>query len=162
MNASSEHVTGYSIYSQGEVNVNETSCVVMLMAPVGPGNITVGYFRQSGSPSAPGINASVTLPVHIKIVDPSGQTIIEKDTITPTAFPIAFQARGQYKVYITNNGAEKSPIPIGSQFEQGNAQNREADKFVAAVTLTVIGAVLVAIGVALRSTSKRSIVKESK
>ncbi|MFA5572944.1 MAG: hypothetical protein WDA42_07530 [Candidatus Bathyarchaeia archaeon] len=151
---------GYNIYNSGEVDVSETFCNVILIAPVGSGNITLGIFRAPDTEAPPGFTDTVTLPVHVKVLDPANQTILEQDTITPSYLPIDFRLRGEYKVYLTNNGEERSAIPIGLQFEEGSRQNIEADKHLLAITLTLLGITLLVIGLLIKSPLKRQRVKE--
>lgn len=91
----------------------------------------------------------VVLPVHLKVVDPAGQTLLEQDIVTPAIFPINFDTRGEYKIYLTNNGSERSGIGIGLMFQSNNPQNREADKYLLSCTLIAVGAVVVAVGLTL-------------
>jgi hypothetical protein len=157
MNASSAHVPTNSLYSFGDVGVKETCSYILLMAPVGPGNLTVGYFRLPGSvsPSVPGLGDFVLLPVHLKIIDPTNQTLFEKDIVTPRSFKLDFTIRGQYSVYLTNNGNKTSPIPIALQFEQGNSQNKEADKYLLSLILTIVGITLISVELSAAIFSKK-------
>jgi hypothetical protein len=157
VNAASSHVTGASIYNQGEVSPGETSCNVIIIGPVGSGNLTVGYRQVPGSHGTlpPGMNASVSVPVHLKVTDPANHTSLEQDTVTPGMFPIEFTTRGEYNVYLTNNGNERYALPIGTTFEMDNPQNREADKYLLSVVLTAGGPVCIAIGLILNFTSRR-------
>jgi hypothetical protein len=149
MNAASSHVTGSSVFASREVSPNETVCYALLMAPVGSGNLTVG---SNNLPSTTHqqlpfwLNESVVLPVHLKVTDPTNRILIEQDIITPYTCPIEFSARGEYRVYLTNNGNESTSIPIGTAFEMHNSQNREADKYLLALLLTGAGVVCLAIG----------------
>ncbi len=157
LNAASSHVTRSATVSQITVNPEETSGYVLFMAPVGHGNFTVGYNRDpdwTRQNLPPGIPETVVLPVHLKITDPTGQTLLEKDTVTPAIFPFNFDTRGEYRVYITNNGNESSSMPIGIKFEQNNPQNREADKYLMSWMLIAVGAVVVAVGLTLNLVSK--------
>ena len=155
VNASDEHVPNEKIYSRGEIGANETGGYVILIAPVGVGNVTVGFFRSPGSHSPPGFEDVVVLPIHIKIEDPTNQTLVEQDIITPHSFEIDFNRRGHYQVHLTNNGTEDSPIPIGLRFEDGNPQNREADKFLLSIILTALGTILMATDSFIKFFSKR-------
>jgi hypothetical protein len=158
LNAASSHVIGSSITAQGTVNPGETSCNVLFMAPVGHGNFTVGYNKdpdRNWTQLPPGMNATVVLPVHLRITDPTGQTLLEQDIVTPASFPINFDTRGEYKVYLTNNGSEQSAIPIGTKFELNNPQNREADKYSLSLSLIAVGAVCTIAGLALNLVSKK-------
>ena len=163
MNAASSHVIGSSIYASGEVSPGETSCNVLLMAPVGQGNLTIGYNKSPGSrqqlPSW--MNESVTAPIHLKVTDPANQTLLEQDIVTPGTFPIEFKTRGQYNVYITNNGKMAITIPIGTTFEMGNPQNREADKYLLSLLLIAAGAVCTVVGLTVNLVSKRLVNKAS-
>ncbi len=157
LNAASSHVTRSAIVSQITVNPEETSGYVLFIAPVGHGNFTVGYNRDPDwvrQNLPPGIPETVVLPVHLKITGPTGQTLLEKDTVTPAIFPLNFDARGEYRVYITNNGNESSSMPIGIKFEQNNPQNREADKYLMSWMLIAVGAVVVAVGLTLNLVTK--------
>ncbi|MCW4005962.1 MAG: hypothetical protein NWF04_05120 [Candidatus Bathyarchaeota archaeon] len=146
MMSSSPHVPQNTISSFGEFAPNQTSCTTILVGPVGVGKIAVGYFTLPGStaPSVPGFE-NVTLPIHLEITAPNNQTLIETCTTTPDIFPINFDSRGQYCIYVTNCGNQTSSLPIGVAFEAGNPQNIEADKYALAVFLTASGAVLTAI-----------------
>lgn len=158
MNSSSEHVIASYIYGSGEIGVNETTCNIILIGPVGPGNLTVGLSRAENSPfgQPEGLfpNAYV-LPAHVKVVDPTNQTIIEEDVITPHYFAIDFKTRGQYKVYLTNNGNESSASPVGLQFEEGNPQNIEKDKHQLSIVLIGAGIALICIGLIIKLVSKK-------
>ena len=154
LNVSSVHIPRNAIYNSGDVSVNETYCYVISIAPVGHGNITVGFFRALGSAAPENAPSGlfkdfVTLPVQIEVKDTENKTLINNDIVTPGSFPVDFKTRGEYKVYLTNEGNESSPIPIGVQFEEGNLQNREADKYILAETLTLSGATVTIIGITL-------------
>jgi hypothetical protein len=157
MNAASSHVTGSTIYNLGEVSPGETFCNVILIAPVGSGNLTIGYNKIPGDNHQlpPGMNDSVTVPVHLKVTNPANKTVLEEDIVTPGTFQMEFSARGEYKVYLTNNGNQRTSIPIGTTFEMGNPQNREADKYLLALFLTVTGVVCISAGVIIGLISKR-------
>ena len=163
MNASSEHVPRAATYNFGEVQVNQTYSYVMMIAPVGPGNLTVGYFsipgvvRPAGAGSPPPglFPESVTLPVHVKAVDPVNNILVEKDIVTPGSFTVDFKIRGNYYVYLTNHGNETSPIPIGVTFEEGNLQNREADKYLLGIILTGAGVVFICTRLVIQLVSKQ-------
>ncbi|MCW4004284.1 MAG: hypothetical protein NWE95_10280 [Candidatus Bathyarchaeota archaeon] len=158
MNSSSEHVTASSIYGSGEVDVNATTCTIILIGPVGPGNLTVGLARaensRSSAPEGLFPNAYV-VPAHVQVVDTTNQTIVEKDVITPHYFPVNFTTRGQYKVYLTNTGNESSPIPVGLQFEEGNPQNIEKDKHQLSIVLIGAGIALMCIGLIVKLLPKK-------
>ncbi len=156
VNAASSHVARASISNNGEVDPGETACKILFMAPVGQGNLTVGYNVEPGKPSPMPefFPAFVELPVHLKIIGPSDKTILEQDIITPASIPINFDTRGEYKIYVTNNGSERTGIAIGKTFEMNNPQNREADKYLLSETLIVVGAVVVAVGLTLNLVSK--------
>ncbi len=129
----------------------------MFMAPVGHGNFTVGYNKypdRNWTQLPPGMNATVVLPVHLKITDPTGQTLLEQGIVTPASFPLNFDTRGEYLVYLTNNGNESSSIPIGTKFEPNNPQNREADKYFLSCSLIAVGAVVVAVGLTMNIANK--------
>lgn len=148
LNSWSSHVPNYASLSSGEVEANETLSYSVLIAPVGIGNITVGYRRQPGSsvPSTPGMNDSVVLPVHLVVKNPANQTLIEKDIITPYSFQINFNERGEYAVSVTNKGAGTSSIPMGLIFLETNGNsNREADKFILSIILLICGLALFSI-----------------
>ncbi|MEM2081121.1 MAG: hypothetical protein QW744_02485 [Candidatus Bathyarchaeia archaeon] len=149
LNSWSSHVPNYASYSSGDVEANGTLSYSILIAPVGVGNITVGYHQQPGSgiPLPPGMNESVVLPVHIVIKNPANQTLIKEDVVTPCSFQIDFNERGEYTVHITNKGVGASPIPIGLIFlETSGNSNREADKFNLSIILLIFGLALVCIG----------------
>ncbi len=158
LNAASSHVTGSAIASKGTLNPEETSGYVLFMAPIGHGNFTVGYNKdpnRNWTQLPPGIPETVVLPVHLKITDPTGQVLLEQDIVTPAIFPLNFDTRGEYNVYLTNNGNESSSMPIGTQFEMNNPQNREADKYLLASSLIAIGAVITLAGLTVNLVSKR-------
>jgi len=170
MNASSEHVPQSAIWGYGEVDVGETKCYILMTAPVGVGNITVGYSRAPNSNTPTGDDSpppglfpdSYVLPVHFEVKDPVNQTIVEEDLVTPGSFEVNFKARGKYTVYITSHGNETSPMPIGVRFEEGNPENREADKYLLSIILTASGATLIVIGLVMRVISNRVNNKNSK
>ncbi|MCW4024791.1 MAG: hypothetical protein NWF01_07135 [Candidatus Bathyarchaeota archaeon] len=142
------------------MGVGETFNYVILAPPVNEGNLTVGYFRYSGSaatqqPPSGAIPDAVTLPVHVKVTDPAGQTLIDQDIVTPTSLVVNFGMRGDYNVYLTNQGSEQSPIPVGVQFQRDNLQNREADKFLFGEVFTILGGLLILIGLAVNIASKK-------
>lgn len=147
INASSSHVPRNTVFNFGDAGVNETISYVLSIAPVGAGNLSIGYFRLPGtnSPSVPGIGDFVSLPVYVRITSPTNQTIIEKHITTPDSLRLDFIQRGQYNVYLTNNGKNSSPIPIALQFEQGNPENREADKYLLSLVFTIGGIALTSI-----------------
>jgi hypothetical protein len=157
LNAASSHVAGSVIASTITLNPEETSGYALFMAPVGHGNFTVGYNKdpnRNWTQLPPGIPETVVLPVHLKITNPTGQTLLEQDIVTPAIFPLNFDARGDYKVYITNHGDESSSMPIGTQFEMNNPQNREADKYALSLMLIAVGACAVAVGLTLNLVTK--------
>ncbi len=151
LNAASSHVILAHNSVNGEVDPGETSCKVLFMAPVSQGNLTIGYNIPPGRSSTLSefLPDYVVLPVHLKVVDPAGQTLLEQDIVTPAIFPINFDTRGEYKIYLTNNGSERSGIGIGLMFQSNNPQNREADKYLLSCTLIAVGAVVVAVGLTL-------------
>ena len=155
MNASSSHVPREKIHCYGSVGVNETQCYIILAAPVGVGNITIGFYRSRGSVAPPGFDDVVILPVHMKVDDPANQTLAEQDIVTPYSFEVVFKTRGSYKVYVTNKGTEESSIPVGVRFE-GGPQNREKDKLLVSIALTALGAVLISTDMIMRLFSRRS------
>ncbi|MDR1993093.1 MAG: hypothetical protein LBQ98_06315 [Nitrososphaerota archaeon] len=140
--------------------MNVTHVYVVSIAPVGPGNISVGYFRITGN--APGLGGppselfaeSVVLPLHLLITDPANRTLFNADIVTPDFFAVDFNTRGDYLVYLTNNGNKSESIPIGVQFGEGNLQNREFDKYMLSVTLTLIGVILIVVGVVKKLVAK--------
>ena len=162
MNASSPHVTLHANFGVGEVDPNENICYIIHIAPVGPGNITIGESaadfdrpgRNSSNAMPPGMsNQSHGVPVQVKVLNPENQIIVEEDVITPSSHPVIFNTRGQYTVYITNNGNESKPVSVGYRFE-GTFENKEADKYALAITLTAVGAVAICAGVILQLTQK--------
>jgi hypothetical protein len=156
INAASPHVSLLTNSVDGEVDQGETYCKVLFMAPVGKGNLTVGYNIPPGRNSTLSLFLPdyVVLPVHLKVIDPAGRTLLEQDIVTPAIFPINFDTRGEYKVYLTNNGPERSGIGIGTMFESNNPQNREADKYLLSWMLIAVGAVCIAVGLTLNLVSK--------
>jgi hypothetical protein len=148
LNSWSSHVPNYASLSPGQVKANETLSYSVLIAPVGIGNITIGYHRQPGSsvPSTPGMNDSVVLPVHLVVKNPANQTLIEKDIITPYSFQTNFKERGEYAISVTNKGAEASSIPMGLIFLETNGNsNRESDKFSLSILFVICGLALFSI-----------------
>lgn len=132
-----------------------------MIAPVGVGNITVGIARtQSNAPTgADTVSPDLfpdyyVLPVHFEVKDPANQTVVEQDLVTPGSFEVNFKTRGKYTVYITNQGNERSPTHIGVMFEEGNPENREADKYTLSITLTASGIALIVIGMAVNRVLK--------
>jgi len=156
LNAGSPHVTLDYHTVMGEVNPGETECKVLFMAPVGEGNLTIGYNISPKTQRAlPDFFIKfIVLPVHIKIVNPNNQTILEEDITTPVILPVNFDTRGEYKVYLTNNGLEANTIGIGTIFERDNPQNREADKYLISLVAISIGAIFIVAGLTLNLTSK--------
>jgi hypothetical protein len=162
INASSEHLPEVAIWGFGEVDVNETYCYVLSTAPVGIGNLTVGYANapsgESSSADAPPSGLfpdAYVLPIHLEVKDPANQTLVEQDLVTPGSFEVDFKTRGQYSVYITNKGNESSPMPIGVRFDEGKSQNREADKYILSIILTVSGVASIVIGIVMKLISKQ-------
>jgi hypothetical protein len=143
--------------------VNETKSYILMTAPVGVGNITVGYSRAPNSNTPTGDGAppaglfpdSYVLPIHFEVKDPANQTLVEEDLVTPGSFEVDFKTRGKYMVYITNHGNKTSPMPIGVSFEEGKPENREADKYLLSITLTIAGAALLVTGVVMKLVSKQ-------
>jgi hypothetical protein len=158
LNSYSSHVPNYSTYSFGEAKPNEVLNYSVLIAPVGIGNLTIGYNEEPGSsvPLAPGVNESVTSTIHLLVKNPANQTLIEQDIVTPSSFQINFNQRGEYTVYITNKGIETTSIPMGLIFSQTNGNaNRETDKFTLSIVFTVFGLVLVCVSLIMTLISKR-------
>ncbi|MDR2699377.1 MAG: hypothetical protein LBC12_00910 [Nitrososphaerota archaeon] len=152
-----------SIAAFGLINSSETYGYSIFMAPVGLGNLLVGYMRApSGSISMAPLPDDVVLPVHLVIVDPSNVTLVNADVITPYSVQIDFDKRGEYVVYVTNQDDKSSAIPIGVEFiEEDGVTHREADKFLVGTILTVSGVVLsfLGLGISLIAKHKKTDVK---
>jgi hypothetical protein len=150
----------YSITSFGLINSGETFGYSMFMAPIGVGNLLVGYMKVpnwSISSMAPLPN-DVVLPVYLVVVDPSNVTLIDVEVITPHSFQIDFDKRGEYRVYVTNQDDESSVIPIGVEFiEEAGVTHKETDKFFISTILTASGVAFFCL-----SLSKSLIVKTQK
>jgi hypothetical protein len=157
LNASSEHLPQERIWTYANPDVNETACYILSIAPVGVGNLTVGFAKHAsglqttanGPPSELFPDVYV-LPIHLEVKDPANQTLIEKDLVTPDSFEVDFKTRGQYSVYITNKGNESSLMPISVRFEEGKPENREADKYALSIILTAAGAALIVISAVMK------------
>ena len=157
MNASSSHVSGINSVSYDIMGENETQYYVILTAPVGVANLTIGLQPtfDASLPAGFGRYNLVEIPVHLKVYDPANQTLAEQDIVTPYSFDVNFKARGSYKVYVTNKGTENSTIPVSVIFERNNPQNREADKFLLSIALTAIGTILIPTSMIMKLVLKR-------
>ena len=157
MQASSSHVSGNTTHSYEIMAENETQSYVILIAPVGPANITIGLQPtfDASLPGGFGRYNLVEIPVHLKVYDPANRTLAEQDIVTPYSFDVNFKARGSYIVYVTNKGTENTTMPVSVIFERNNPQNREADKFLLSITLTALGAILIPTGMTMKLVSKR-------
>ena len=87
------------------------------------------------------------LPIHLVVTSPSNVTLVDVEVVTPHSVQINFDERGEYVVHATNIGDEESNIPIGINFPRdNNVVNRENDKFLISIILTVSGLVLFCLG----------------
>lgn len=148
LNSWSSHVPNYATYGHGEAQVNKTLTYNVFIAPVGIGNITVGYNKDPTYSFIlpPGMNETVVLPIHLLVQSPTNETLLEMDTTTPCSHQIDFNLRGEYTVYLTNKGTKPMSIPIGLVFleTKGNS-NRESDKYSISIILAIFGVTLVCI-----------------
>ncbi|MCL2173131.1 MAG: hypothetical protein FWB84_05775 [Candidatus Bathyarchaeota archaeon] len=143
--------------SIGEVDPGETLSYSLFMAPVGLGNFVVGGETiTTGAAQAVGpIRIEIVLPIHLVIVSPSNETLVDVDVVAPHTVQINFNERGEYIVHATNMGDERSPIPVALEFPRdSDVVNREADKFFVSLILTVSGAALFCLGLSISLISK--------
>jgi hypothetical protein len=145
----------YGIISIGEVKPGETVSYSLFMAPVGSGNLIIGYATLPGRSSSAPIPTEVVLPIHLVVTSPSNVTLVDVEVVTPYTTQLSFNERGEYIVHATNMGNEQSAIPVGLNFpREGNVVNREADKFLVSLLLTVSGLVLFCLGLGMSLFSK--------
>ncbi|MGD6810474.1 MAG: hypothetical protein ACQCN3_12315 [Candidatus Bathyarchaeia archaeon] len=145
----------------GSIEPGETRSFGLFMSPVGLGNIVVesdtlvaptpppdavavdGAIRVDGSPT----RVEFVAPVHLVVVSPSNVTLVDEEVVTPHTVQLNFDERGEYIVHATNMGNESYPISASLKFSRdGNVVNREADKFLVSLILTVSGVVLFCLG----------------
>jgi len=156
MNASSSHVSGHLTVSYDYLDEGETQSYVILTAPVGPANMCIGLppSRPSSMPAGFSQYDLTDVPVHMKFTDTNNKSIAEQDVITPYCFDVDFNARGVYRVYITNKGNETTSMPLGIIFDFHNPANREADKYLLSIALTALGAAITGAGFVINFVSK--------
>jgi hypothetical protein len=146
----------------GTANVDpgETLSYGLFMAPVGLGNLVVEgdtLVPPEAPPNATGggpirIDEPPTrvvfeVPVHLVVVSPSNVTLVDVEFVTPHTVQLNFDERGEYIVHATNTGNESYPIPVSLKFPRDSAvENRETDKFIVSLILTVSGLVLFCLG----------------
>ena len=130
MNASSSHVSGINSVSYDIMGENETQYYVILTAPVGVANLTIGLQPtfDASLPAGFGRYNLVEIPVHLKVYDPANQTLAEQDIVTPYSFDVNFKARGSYKVYVTNKGTENSNHQIDTLRNENRTASLTAAK----------------------------------
>ncbi|XHH08134.1 MAG: hypothetical protein ACFCUE_11240 [Candidatus Bathyarchaeia archaeon] len=145
----------------GYVDPDETLSYGLFMAPVGLGNLVIesdtlvpptpppnanasgGPIRVDGSPTRVEFEA----PFHLVVVSPSNVTLVDKEIVTPHTVQIDFEERGEYIVHGTNRGNESYPLSVSIKFPQdSDVENRESDKFLVSLVLTVSGFVLFCLG----------------
>jgi hypothetical protein len=146
----------------GYINPDETLSYGLFMAPVGLGNLVIesdtlvpptpppnandsgGPIRVDGSPTRVEFEA----PFHLVVVSPSNVTLVDEEIVTPHTIQLDFEERGEYIVHGTNMGNESYPISVSLKFPQdSDVENREADKFLVSLVITVSGVVLFCFGV---------------
>ena len=143
------------------VEPGETFSYGLFMAPVGLGNLVVEGDRlvapepssnvTGGGPvrvDEPPTRVVFEVPVHLVVVSPSNVTLVDTEFVTPHTVQLNFDERGEYIVHVTNMGNESYPIPVSLKFP-GDVVNREADKFLVSVILTVSGVVLFCLGLGI-------------
>lgn len=157
-NSSSSHVSGIKTRSFGALDENQAQTYLVMMASVGPANLGIGLqtSRPEGLPEGLSDSDYSDVIVHVKFVDPNNKTIIEENIVTPYTFDVNFKTRGIYTVYVTNKGAEKTNMPLSIIFDLHNPQNKDADKFLLSIVLTVVGAILVVVGVIMNLIMKHT------
>jgi hypothetical protein len=145
----------------GFIEPGETRSYGLFMPPVGLGNLVVesdtlvpptpppnatavnGAIHVDGSP----IRVEFDVPVHLVVVSPSNVTLVDVEVVTPHTVQLNFEERGEYIVHGTNLGNESYPISVALKFSRdGDVVNREADKFLVSLVLTVSGFVLFCLG----------------
>jgi hypothetical protein len=144
-----------------DVEPGETFSYGLFMAPVGLGNLVVeGDMVVPPTPSANVTGDGSTgyysgslsrvvfeVPVHLVVVSPSNVTLVDTEFVTPYTVQLNFDERGEYIVNVTNMGNESYPIPVSLKFPRdSDVVNREADKFLVSLILTISGAVLFCLG----------------
>lgn len=131
--------------SYGTLMPNETSCVIILAAPLGRANLTIGEDR---SEIVKGIQ------LHTKMVSPNGEVLMEVNLTTPYSFTANLDQRGAYRVYLTNQGDKESEVPLMIDFYGGFA-NIEGDRLFINEVLLSAGVAFVLIGMLSRIVRKR-------
>jgi len=145
----------------GPIEPGETRSYGLFMAPVGLGNLVIEsdtLVPPTPPPNATAVNGTIhvdgsptrvafDVPVHLVVVSPSNVTLVDVDFVTPHTVQLNFDERGEYIVHGTNMGNESSPISASLKFSRdGAVENREADKFLVSLILTVSGFVLFCLG----------------
>ena len=145
----------------GYVDPGETLSYGLFMAPVGLGNLVVEGDTLVAPEPPPNANASggpirvdepptrvvFVVPVHLAVVSPSNVTLVDAEIVTPHTVQLNYDERGEYIVHATNMGNESYPISVSLKFSRdGDVVNREADKFLVSIILTVSGLVLFCLG----------------
>jgi len=131
----------------GDVEPNETFVYGLFMAPIGLGNLVVEGTALEFDPEVGDVFSEFATPVHLVVVSPSDVVLVDAEVITPYTVQVDFNERGEYIVYVTNMGDERSPIPISIKFPLGrDVVNIEADKFLVSIILTASGSVLFCFG----------------
>ncbi|MDR2202916.1 MAG: hypothetical protein LBE76_01145 [Nitrososphaerota archaeon] len=144
----STHV-GYSYKATiGRVEPGDTFAYGLFLAPVGVGNISLDGETVVMGPEMDGPeDATFVTFVRLVVVSPSGETLVDMEGIVPFSVSVDFTERGEYVVYVTNLGDETVPIPVAAEFPRDNGVvNREADKFLVSIILTVSGTAILCIG----------------
>lgn len=156
LTSASSNTSGLKTYSFDSLDENQTQTYKILIAPVGPANVSIGFSPEPAPYLPEGFSQIETnLPVHFILTDTKNKTLAEQNVITPHFLDIDFKTRGVYTVYVTNKGTEEVCIPIGVQFEYNNPQNKEADKFLLSLISTVLGAVVVCTDFVVNFVSRR-------
>ncbi|NLE05239.1 MAG: hypothetical protein GX638_10645, partial [Crenarchaeota archaeon] len=133
--------------SEGAFEPGETSSISLIMAPVGLGNLRLGYTSIGRISPSIYIPTEFVLPIHLVVISPSNVTLVDVEVVTPYTVQIDFKERGEYVVYATNIGDNKSAIPIDLNFpKDGTAMYRESDKFLVSSIFTVSGVVIFCLG----------------
>jgi hypothetical protein len=152
----------------GYIEPGETLRVSLFVAPWGLGNLVVEGDTLTRGPSIETdgpTRVEFIVPVHLVVASPSNVTLVDVETVTPHTIQLNFDERGEYTVHATILGNESYPISVSLKFPQdGDVVNREADKFLVSLILTVSGLVLFCLGLSasLFLKHKRDSTKKSK
>lgn len=145
----------------GPIEPGETKSYGLFMPPVGLGNLVVEgdmLVPPTPPPNATAVDGAIqvdasptrvefVVPVHLVVVSPSNVTLVDVEVVTPHTVQLDFKERGEYIVHGTNMGNESYPISVSLKFpHDGDVVNREADKFLVSLVLTVSGFVLFCLG----------------